>query len=57
MIPNYLTQFKTREEALAHILQMFVENPGVADAEGFCNITMGKTVYRMKPVKKKQKEE
>lgn len=55
--PSYQAEFKTKELAVASILQQLIENPAVADKEGFLSITAFGNFYRLKPLKKKPKEE
>lgn len=58
MTPAYLRAgYKNKGEAIGHILQEIIENPGCAGLDGTCSVVVLGNNYTLKPLKKKKKEE
>lgn len=58
MTPAYIRAgFKTKEEAIGHILEEIIKTPGCAGLDGTCCMVALGSHFILKPVKKKKKEE
>lgn len=56
MTPNYLSQFKTKQEAFTHILACLVQNHGCAGDDGLLTISLWDRAIILKPLKKRKEE-
>lgn len=54
---NWEIHFKSKAEALEKLFESLVLNPACAGADGYITISMGKNLYRIKPVKKSKQSE
>ena len=56
-IPNWQTKYKSKSDAMTGIIESFMDVPNAADKEGYLVFLLGRNVLRLKPNKKKPKEE
>ena len=52
--PNYLSKYKTKDDAILGILEEFVNVPNCKDADGLIIFTLGNNLLKIKPNAKKQ---
>ena len=56
--PNYKKiGFKTKAEAIQHLISCLIENPGCGDENGQITVIVGGKFYTLKTVKKKKNAE
>jgi hypothetical protein len=52
--PTYKEKFKTKVEAIAHIIEALIENPNTAGANGKLDVLAFGQYMQLTPVKKKK---